>query len=297
MSSFPKIQGVICPMTTPFKTDGQIDYPAVRQLVDFLVTHGVDWLMPAGTTGEGLLLSLDERKALTECVVQQSAGRAPVIVHTGCLTTADTVELTRHAQAAGAMAASAITPYYYTFDDEALFNHFLSVARAVPDFPISMYSFPGNAKNSISLGLFLRLRSAADNLVAIKLTDVDLLRFQEYVEAGGVDFSPLSGVDGLALAALSVGSVGQVSGNANAFPELFRALFDAFAAGNMEEARRQQRMINRIRSILKDAPVYFKAALMLRGIVGGRMRPPMRELTSDECFAMESGLRQLGLVR
>jgi 4-hydroxy-tetrahydrodipicolinate synthase len=297
MSSFPKIQGVICPMTTPFKTDGQIDYPAVRQLVDFLVTNGVDWLMPAGTTGEGLLLSLDERKALAECVVQQSAGRAPVIVHTGCLTTADTIELTRHAQAAGALAASVITPYYYTFDDEALFNHFLSVARAVPDFPISMYSFPGNAKNSISLGLFLRLRSAADNLVAIKLTDVDLLRFQEYVEAGGADFSPLSGVDGLALAALSVGSVGQVSGNANAFPEHFRALFDAFAAGNMEEARRQQRMINRIRSILKDAPVYFKAALMLRGIVGGRMRPPMLELTSDERFAMESGLRQLGLVK
>jgi dihydrodipicolinate synthase/N-acetylneuraminate lyase len=296
MSSFPKIQGVICPMTTPFKNDGQIDYPAVRQLVEFLVTHGVDWLMPAGTTGEGPLLSLEERKALAECVLQQSAGRTPVIVHTGCLATADTIELTRHAQAAGAMAASAITPYYYTFDDDALFNHFLSVARSVPGFPISMYSFPGNAKNAISLSLFQRLRGAVDNLVAIKLTDVDLVRFQEYVEAGGAGFSPLSGVDGLALAALSVGSVGQVTGNANAFPEFFRALFDAFSAGNMEEARRQQKMINRIRAILKDAPVYFKAALALRGIEGGRMRPPMRELTPDERLSMETGLHQLGVV-
>ena len=285
-------------MITPFDDLGRINLPVARQLVDFLIDNGIDGLVPAGTTGEGLLLSLEERRQLCEAVVEQAAGRVPVLMHTGCITTADTILLTQHAQKAGADGAAVITPYFYLLDDLSLFDHYVAVARAVPDFPISIYCFPRNAQNDISLDLFLRLRDAAPNIFAIKMSTADFARIQEYVEASQGNFSPLCGADGLALAALSTGAPGLISGNANAFPEQFRALYDSFLSGEIELARQHQRCINQIRSILKDGlhPAYFKAVLSLRSIPAGRVRPPMRELTAEELAEMEESILQLGLL-
>lgn len=114
MKTCSGVHGVICAMVTPFDAKGCVDFGATRQLVDFLLSHGVDALVPGGTTGEGMLLNLEERKALCEVVVEHVAGRAPVIVHTGCITTVDTIHLTSHAKSVGATAAAIITPYFYT---------------------------------------------------------------------------------------------------------------------------------------------------------------------------------------
>jgi 4-hydroxy-tetrahydrodipicolinate synthase len=292
------IHGVICAMVTPFDDRGRIDFGATRQLVDFLLSHGVYGLMVGGTTGEFPLLSLEERKALCEAVVEHLGGRAAVIVHSGSISTAECVELTRHAKSVGATAAAMIVPFYYTFDDVSLYDHFVSVAKAAPDFPLFIYTFPGNAKNDISVSLLKRLRSAVPNIVGMKSSNPDLLRLQEYVAAGGDGFVTINGVDGLMLPALMVGSQGQVSGNANAFPGPFRALYDAFVAGDMERARSQQKLINRVRLVLKDGlhPAYFKAALTLRGIPAGRVRPPMRELTAEERKDLEQAIWELGLL-
>jgi dihydrodipicolinate synthase/N-acetylneuraminate lyase len=249
--------------------------------------------MVGGTTGEGMLLSVDERKALCEAIVEHVAGRAPVIAHTGCISTADTVDLTRHAQLAGATAASIIVPYFFTFDDDALFGHFVTVADAAPDFPLFLYAFPGNAKNDISPALLKRLLQTAPNIVGIKSSNSSLIRLQEYMEAGGDGFLIFCGVDGLMLPALALGARAQVSGNANVFPETFRALYDAFMAGDLERARSLQQTVNRIRAVLKDGitPAYFKAGLKLRGIAAGRVRPPMRELKPEEWEEVEEGVR------
>ena len=280
-------------MLTPFDPQGQLDLPAARQLVDFLITHGVDGLLPAGTTGEGMLLSSAERMRLAEAVVDQAADRAAVLIHSGAISTAETIALTCHAQEIGAHGASIITPYFYSYDDDALFDHYLAVARAVPEYPLSLYAYPGNAKQEISLALFRRLRQAAPNIVAIKLSSLDLIRFQEYVYAGGPEFSPLCGVDGMALAALAVGAVGQVSGNANVFPGPFRCLYDAFAAGDLAEAQRQQQIIQSIRGLFKDSLVYFKAALAWRGLPIGAPRPPIRDLSLTEQADLFGGLERL----
>lgn len=288
-------RGIICPPLTPFDSQGRVDIQTLQTLVDFLMRHGVDGLLPGGTTGEGMLLSQEERKLVAETVVREAAGRVPVIVHTGCVTTADTLDLTLHAQAIGATGASIITPYFFSYDDESLFQHYLAVARAVPHFPLALYSFPGNAKNKISVGLLKRLRQASDNILALKVSEPDLILFQEYVQAGGPGFCTLCGVDALALPALSVGAVGQVSGNSNVFPEVFRSLYDAFALGDLAEAGRQQVQINRIRSVLKDSVAYFKAAMPFRGIPVGDTRPPMRKPSGPELAELEAGLRSLGI--
>ena len=297
--SVPEIRGVICPLVTPFDEQGRIDHDCAGQVADFCLSRGVHSLMIGGTTGEGMLLSTVERKALCETVVERVAGRAPVIAHTGCMSTADTIELTCHAVSAGATAASVIVPYFFTFDDDSLFNHFTSVANAVPGFPIFLYTFPGNAKNDISPELLARLLRAAPNIEGIKVSNPNLLRLQEYLKIGGESFLTFCGVDGLMLPALALGAKAQVSGNSNVCPETFRALYQAFTAGDLERAREQQAHINRIRAVLHDGitPAYFKAGLRLRGVEGGRTRPPMRELAAVEEAAVEEGLRALGVIQ
>ena len=278
------IRGIVCPMVTPFDEGNRIDLASTRQVVDFLISKGVDCLMAGGTTGEGMQLSLSERRTLCETVVEHVANRTPVIMHTGCISTTETIELTRHAESVGATAASIITPYFFTFDDDSLFNHFVSVSSAVPDLPIFLYAFPGNTKNDISPVLLRRLVDAAPNIVGIKSSNVDLIRLQGYIEAGGEGFLAFCGVDGLMLPALALGAKAQVSGNSNVFPETFRALYEAFVVGDLVRARSWQQVINRIRAVFRDGitPAYFKTGLRLRGIPAGYVRPPMRELTPEE---------------
>ncbi len=285
-------------MITPFDRRGALDLAAARALSDFLLTRGVDVLFPCGTTGEGMLLDLDERRRLAETVVEHAGGRAPVMIHTGCITTADTVALTRHARDCGASAASVITPYFHPLDDDALFEHFLAVARSTPDFPIFLYAFPANARNTITPSLVRRLRAAAENIVGMKTSNADMILFQDYMEAGGGSFSILCGVDGLMLPALGLGAEGEVSGNANAFPEPFVDLLRAFRMGDLENARKCQRTINRLRSILRDGayPACYKAVLWMRGVPVGTVRPPMRELTPSETEAMRAALVESGFI-
>ena len=292
------IRGVICPIVTPFDAEDRIDYASLRQVVDFLLSRGVDGLMVGGTTGEGMLLSVDERKALCEAVVEHVAGRVPVMAHTGCMSTRDTVELARHAAAVGATAASVIVPYFFSLDDDSLFDHFVSVAGAVPDLPIFLYTFPGNARNDVSPALLSRLLRAAPNLVGIKSSNPDLVRLREYVEVGGEGFLVFCGVDGLMLPGLALGAKAQVSGNSNVFPETFRALYEAFMVGDMERARSWQGLVNRMRAVFRDGvtPAYFKAGLRLRGVPAGRVRPPLRELSPEELAEVERQLRALELI-
>ena len=298
MNATLDLRGVICPVVTPFDEQSQIDYESTGELVEFLIDHEIHGLMVGGTTSEGMLLRMEERKVLTEFLIRHVGGRIPVIVHTGCINTADTIGLTLHAADAGATAAAMILPYYFTLDDDSLFLHFTRAARAVPDLPLFIYTFPGNAKNDLSPELLKRLRDAVPNIVGVKSSNPLLTRFQEYLEVGGDGFLAFNGVDGLMLPALAMGASGQISGNANVFPEVFCDLYDAFLAGDLERARSLQALVDRIRLVFKDGlhPAYFKAALALRGIQAGRVRAPMRELSKQELAEMERGMRETGLV-
>jgi 4-hydroxy-tetrahydrodipicolinate synthase len=295
MKNFPALHGVIVPLVTPFDEHNQIDFPSLRQVVDFVVAKGVHAVMIGGTTGEGMLLSLDERKTLLEAVLAQVNGRVPVIAHTGCIDTGSTVELSIHAARAGADFISAIVPYFFTFNDGQLFDHFRTVAAAVPETPMLLYAFPGNAKNDISPDLLGRLLKAAPNIVGIKSSNDDLIRFQDYVRVGGKGFIPCFGADELMLGGLVFGSQAQVSGNANSFPEPFIQLYQAFQAGNIPLAQQLQEKVNAIVTLHSagSTTAFFKATLKMRGIPAGRVRPPMRELTAEE---LEEVQRQIKLI-
>lgn len=278
------LQGVIVPLVTPFDNQNQIDYEALRRVIDFLIGKGVHALMVGGTTGEGMLLNLYERKKLLEEVVNFVNGTIPVIAHVGCIDTGSTVELSKHAHQAGADYLSAIVPYFFNLSDNQIFDHFLKVAESAPNMPILLYVFPENTKNDISPALLGRLIKANSNIIGIKSSNADLIRFQDYVNTGGEEFSACFGVDELMLGGLVFGSKAQISGNANSFPEPFIQLYDAFRAGKLELAQQLQKTVNAIVDIHQAGrtPAFYKATLKIRGVDAGKVRSPMCELTNSE---------------
>lgn len=288
-------QGVICPILTPFDAKGAIDYKALEQLIEFLVSEGVPCLMVGGTTGEGLLLSVEERKQLAEAVVQCANKRTKIIAHVSCLSTKESIELTKHAQSLKVDGISAITPFFFSYSEEEVYRFYEAIAKTAPEVPVSLYCFPGNAKFEIKGSLIIRILQNLSNVKAIKSSNPDLIRLQEYVSVKNDDFSVLCGVDALALPALTLGACGQVSGNSNVFPQPFIKLYEFYQRGDVESATACQVTINRIRSVLKDSIAYFKAASEICGIPVGNPRLPIQPLNDSEKIGLKAEISKLEL--
>jgi 4-hydroxy-tetrahydrodipicolinate synthase len=256
-------------MVTPFVGESaeRVDVASLRRLCDFLIEAGVHGLYPCGTTGENALLTTAERMTVAQTVVEAAGRRVPVFVHTGAAGTAETVALTRHAREIGADGVGAITPYYYAYTDDDLRRHYLAAAEAAAPLPLYLYNLPSYARNRISPALADALRRAAPNIVGIKDSSGDLDALRAF--RGIPDFSVLSGTDGMNLAALDLGCDGMISGNANACPAPFVALWDTWQAGDREAAVAAQQSIDLVRDALGGGArlADFKAVLVARGVL------------------------------
>lgn len=295
----PPFEGVIPALLTPFLEGGQgVDEKALEQLCAFLIERGVHGLMPCGTTGEGPLLSLKERKRVTEVVLEVARGRVFVIAHVGAATTQETMELARHAHDRGADACSIVTPYYYRLEEEALIAHFSKVADSLPDFPIFLYNIPQNTGHNLSPQAVRTLAEKQANVVGIKESSGDMGQLLSYLDVRGGAFNVIVGSDGLIFPALSMGVRASVSGNANVFPEVFVDLFEAFQKGDYATCQNIQKKINAIARLMgygQDLSL-FKKMLDWRGVRGGDVRAPLPEATPDKVEACARALRQLDLV-
>jgi 4-hydroxy-tetrahydrodipicolinate synthase len=291
-----KVKGVIVPLLTPFDEQGKIHTTATKQLIEFLIERGIHGLFPGGTTGEGPLLTIQERRQLAETVVEAADGRVPVIVHTGAITTAETLELTQHAQAVGAQAAAMIPPYYYHHSDEALFRHFQLIATQTPHFPIYLYNYPV-AGNHLSVDLIARLVECCPNIVGIKDSGGTLDTLVACSSLRDGDFNTANGSDGLILAALAMGFDACVSGNANVVPELVVALYHAATEGNLELARELQKKVDAVRQLLGDGGdlSLFKGILAQRGLKVGAVRAPLLQAPEAAITQRWQALNTLGL--
>jgi dihydrodipicolinate synthase/N-acetylneuraminate lyase len=212
------LRGALAAAVTPLRDDGAaLDEDAFGPYVDFLVAGGLDGVLALGTTGEGILLSLDERRRAAELVVAAAGGRLQVAVHAGAQTTADTVALAEHAAASGADAVAVIGPPYYALDEESLFGHFAAAARACEPLPFYLYEFKARTGYSIPLTVIERLREAAPNLRGLKVSNQPFDAVEPYL-GNGLD--AFVGAEGLIVQGLERGAAGAVSGLAAAFPEL-----------------------------------------------------------------------------
>lgn len=291
-----KVKGVIVPLLTPFDAQGNIHTTATKQLIEFLIERGIHGLFPGGTTGEGPLLTIQERRQLAETVVETADGRVPVIVHTGTLTTAQALELTQHAQAIGAQAAAIVPPYYYRHSDEALFRHFQLIATQTPDFPIYLYNYPV-AGNHLSVELIARLVECCPNIVGLKDSSGTLGTLVACSSLRDGNFNTANGSDGLILAALAMGVDACVSGNANVVPELVVALYYAATEGDLGLARELQRKVDAVRQLLGDGGdlSLFKGILARRGLDVGAVRAPLLQAPEVVVTQRWQALNTLGL--
>ncbi|MYD11875.1 MAG: dihydrodipicolinate synthase family protein [Chloroflexi bacterium] len=293
--TYRPIHGVICPTVTPLKRDGAINPDAIRPLVDWLIDRGVAGIYPLGTTGEGPLFAIAERKAVAAVTVEAVAGRVPVIIHTGAISTGETIELTRHAQAVGADAASVITPWYFPLDDGALEAHYGAIYEAAPDFPIYLYNLPAMAGNSLSAALVTRLARRYENCVGLKDSsgDLDAMFATNHLQGGR--FNTCIGPDGLILAGLSMGLDATVSGSLNYIPEIITGIYDAFHAGDWQGARQLQQQQQAVSAVVASGgwlPI-VKGIMAARGLPVGGVRAPLLSATDEAVRACIAQLRAL----
>ena len=293
------LQGVIPPIFTPFTAGGtEVDLDALVTHADWLLSKGVHGLMPCGTTGEGPLLSSEERMHVTAVVLDVASGRAPVVAHVGAASTAETVALALDASERGAEALSVVCPYYYRLPPTALVEHFVAVASSVPQSPVYLYNIPQLTGNALSPPLAAEIKAQAPNVVGIKDSTGDLRALAEYGIIDEGRFQVICGSDGLILSALRQGAVGCVSGNANVFPELVVHLFDSAKQGQEDRAEQLQATLDRVRSILLDGRSIglMKQMLGQRGLQASPVRPPLPEADRAGVRAAAQALGELGLI-
>lgn len=293
------LEGVFPAMLTPFTKKGtEVDYERAVALANRLADQGVHGVFVAGTTGEGLLMTLEERKRLLEEVIAAVSGRIHVLAHAGTLDTASTIELTRHAMEAGATAAGVVAPGFYTYDDDALFAHFKAVARAVKGFPVLLYNLPSCAKNVIGPELVFRLAASVDNIVGIKDSGGLIQKLDRVLIDAPKTFTVINGVDEYSFQALCSGAKGSVSSTANVIPEVFLDIFNNVKQGRLERARKAQDVLSRAAQVFHYGAMvaYYKEGLRLRGFDAGSVRPPQRELSRQEKRTFAEGLEELGLI-
>jgi 4-hydroxy-tetrahydrodipicolinate synthase len=228
------IRGAIVAIVTPFR-DGKVDEEGLRNLIEFQLENGTDAIVPCGTTGESATLDHAEHKMVVETTIDAVHGRVPVIAGTGSNSTAETIELTKHARSAGADAALVITPYYNKPTQEGLFQHFKAVSDAC-SFPMVLYNVPG--RTSVNMLPATVARTAElDDVIGIKEATGSMQQASDIISLCGDKITLLSGDDFTAFPLLSIGGKGVISVVANVAPRDMADMVDAFEAGDMDKAR------------------------------------------------------------
>ena len=277
-----KLKVIYSALVTPFNEDESLNEEAIRKLVEFELDNGVEGFYCCGSSGEGLLLSLEERKRVLEVVLDEVKGRVPVISHIGTVATKDVVELAKHALSAGADAVSMIPPYYYNFSMDEIVDYYLDVVNEVPDIPVIVYNIPqftGVSFNRDNAGRLLE----NDHVIGIKHTSTDLFGL-ERMKNDFPDKVYLNGFDEIFLSGLVAGANAAIGTTVNLYPKTFRRLMDLYEENRIEEAQKVQSLINHRVKEMVSVGIFsaVKYMFMKQGIDCGTCRRPFAKLNDQQ---------------
>src|SRR5690348_12886409 len=228
-------QGSFVALVTPFR-NGQVDEAKLRELVEFHVSHGTDGLVPCGTTGESPTLNHDEHKRVVEVVIDTARQRIPVVAGTGSNSTAEAIDLTRHAERAGASGALVVNPYYNKPTQEGLYRHFRAVAESV-SIPLIAYNIQSRTAVNVEAATMARLARDCRNIVGVKEASGSLDQMSQVIAACGPNFAVLSGDDNITLPLMAIGGHGVISVIANIVPREVADMVHAALDGDFKRAR------------------------------------------------------------
>lgn len=287
-----ELKGIVVPIVTPMDEDESINLDELRRQVDRQIDAGIHGIFPFGTNGEGYILTGEEKRLVLETVIDQVAGRVPVYAGTGCISTKETIEQCKMAEAAGADILSVITPSFAKASQHELIVHYTRVAEAVPDMPIVLYNIPARTGNAIEPETVVRL-AEVDNIVGAKDSSGDWDNLSAYIDlTSDMDFGVLSGNDALILRALQRGAKGAIAGCANVYPRNMVGIYESWAAGNLGEAEKCQASVAPLRECFKygNPNTVVKTAVSLLGYPVGRCRAPFNYLPDEGVEALRATL-------
>ncbi|RLL45086.1 4-hydroxy-tetrahydrodipicolinate synthase [Oceanobacillus piezotolerans] len=273
---------ILTAMVTPFDKEGELDFQATKNLVNYLINNGTEGLVVAGTTGESPTLSHKEKLELFKFVVEVVDGRVPVIAGTGSNNTKGSVELTKEAEAIGVDGIMLVTPYYNKPSQEGLYQHFKTIAESTA-LPVMLYNIPGRSVINMEPQTVIRL-SSIPNIVSVKEASGNLEAAAQIISHTSSDFSVYSGDDSLTIPMLSIGGTGVVSVASHLIGNEMQDMVRQFQNGNVIEAARLHRdLLPMMKAIFAaPSPTPVKEALNRIGNEVGGVRLPLVPLSETE---------------
>jgi 4-hydroxy-tetrahydrodipicolinate synthase len=295
MTAKTSFRGSFTALVTPFK-NGSLDEKAFRDIVEWQISEGTNGLVPVGTTGESPTLSHDEHKKVVEWCIDQVDGRVPVIAGSGSNSTAEAIELSRHAEEAGAEAVLIVTPYYNKPTQEGLYQHYKAINDAI-GIPIIIYNIPGRSIIDMSVETMVRLFELK-NIAGVKDATANMTRVSQQRAAMGPDFNQLSGEDITALGFMAHGGHGCISVTSNVAPRLCSEFQTACLKGDFKAALKLQDKLAPLHTNLfvETSPAPIKYAMSLIGKCANTVRLPMVPAGEKAQAAVRQAMVHAGLI-
>jgi 4-hydroxy-tetrahydrodipicolinate synthase len=290
------IIGSIVALVTPMLDNGDVDYPALRRLIDWHIAEGTQCIGVVGTTGESPTVTVEEHCEIIRVAVEHAAGRVPIMAGAGGNSTREAIELSRYAKKVGADCTLQVVPYYNRPSQEGMYQHFRAIAEA-EDIPLLLYNVPGRTMADLQHDTVLKL-AQIDNIVGIKEATGSIERAAWLIKQAPRGFSIYSGDDGTAVALMLLGGHGNVSVTANVAPRLMHELCMAAVEGQARRAAEiQLRLLPVHRQLFcEPSPAPTKWAMKRLGLCGAALRLPIVPLSAAGQALVERALQDAGLV-
>lgn len=297
MQTRSELRGVVVAIVTPFTEDGKLDEVSLKRITNYLLGRGVHGIMTTGGNGEGPHLLREEKKAVTQIVVETVRGQIPVIAGTAACSTMETILLTKDAAEVGADAAIVTPPFYFTLSDNCLYEHYERLAASV-SIPVIVYNNPLYTGNNLRPELIAKLADI-DGTIGLKQSNADLGQLVEVIRLVGDKISILTGIDSQFYPSLCAGSKGIFSTAACVVPQQMVDLFNAFTKGNHKAASAIHMKLQSLNRFFEYDPGYVapcKEALIMLGLPAGPVRKPLPHLTEQHRTQIRQALSDLGLL-
>lgn len=292
----PAIKGIITPIITPMNPDESVNLPELRNQIERQIAGGVHGIFCFGTNGEGYILSTQEKEEILEATIDQVKGRVPVYAGTGCISTRDTIYMSRRAQALGADVLSIITPSFAAASQKELYDHYCEVAKHV-DLPIVLYNIPPRTGNKLLPETVAKLARDVDVIQGAKDSSGDLENLKAYIRLTqdvGKPFSVLAGNDGAILTCLKEGGAGGIAGRANLYPKSLASIYNSFVAGDIAQAEKLQDAVATLQRVFQfgNPNTVIKKAVAMLGYPVGDCRRPFNYLCDEGIAELQAVLKE-----
>lgn len=292
-----RLTGTGTALVTPFKKNGTIDEASLRGLVEWQIKSKVEFLVPCGSTGESATMTREERRRVIEIVVDQNAGRVPIIAGTGTNSTLDSLDLTHDAKEVGADAVLLVGPYYNKPTQEGFYQHFKRIVEEC-NVKAVLYNVPGRTASNILAETTLRIAEEVENVIAIKEASNNLEQIMQIIKYRPKDFAVLSGEDSLTLPIITAGGDGVISVISNEAPKDYSDMTRAALKGDLRKARELHYKLFELMkaNFYESNPIPVKTALSMMGKMEDTLRLPLTRISKPNREKLKRVLKDLKLI-